>query len=123
MQWNNNYPFLVWLSTLLLGPIVYFTLFPIDKTVSFPSIFQIVFYFFFFGILISAPTFFVLIPIPIFVTRQLTCDSNQGAVMPYGYSQPCTHIVCFWRKRFSKGILIQVYFGLRNLYRVKFICV
>lgn len=69
MNWNNNYPFLVWISTLLLGPMFYFTFLPVNKAVDFASIFQLTFYFFVFGFLFSAPAFVIYLLLFRFLLR------------------------------------------------------
>lgn len=82
MEWNRNYPFVVWISTLLLGPIVYFTIFSVNKTADFSAIFQIIFFFFLFGFLFSAPAFFIYLfllkfllkdNLPLLGTKILSC--------------------------------------------------
>jgi hypothetical protein len=57
VEWNRSYPYLVWISTLLLGPMFYFIFLPVNEAADFSSVFQITFYFFFFGFLLSAPAF------------------------------------------------------------------
>jgi hypothetical protein len=69
MEWNRSYPFSVWISTLLLGPMIYFIFLPLNKAADFSSIFQIVFYFFFFGFLFSAPAFFIYLLLFKFLLR------------------------------------------------------
>ena len=82
MQWNRNYPFIVWISTLLLGTIVYFTAFTGHFQADLTAAFQISFFFFFLGLLFSAPAFMIYLllfkfllrdNLPTFATKVLSC--------------------------------------------------
>lgn len=60
-RWNKSYPYLVWLSTLALGPIICLGTQYNENNASPLGIAAVLAYFFFFGILISAPAFFIFL--------------------------------------------------------------
>ncbi len=70
INYKKSYPYFVWLSTLALGPILYMEMLSNNAGASPLGIAAALIYFFFFGILFSAPAFFIYL----FLFRYLLRD-------------------------------------------------